>query len=45
MSSVNLLLIRADAPTPFVQMHGMTIWEAAGQIPELNTLVNNAYGL
>ncbi|KAI3880745.1 hypothetical protein MKX03_016678 [Papaver bracteatum] len=31
-----------DAPTPFVKLHGKTIWELAEEVPEINSLINNA---
>ncbi|KAI3877102.1 hypothetical protein MKX03_027628 [Papaver bracteatum] len=32
----------ADAPVPFVKMHGKTMWEFAAEIPEVNELFNNS---
>ncbi|KAI3978229.1 hypothetical protein MKX01_013060 [Papaver californicum] len=31
-----------DAPTPFVKLHGKTMWEFAAEVPEVNALINNA---
>ncbi|OVA11359.1 O-methyltransferase [Macleaya cordata] len=30
-----------DAPTPFVKLHGKTLWELAEEVPEVNELINN----
>ncbi|KAI3944820.1 hypothetical protein MKW92_046757 [Papaver armeniacum] len=35
-------LSAADAPTPFVKLHGKTLWELAAEVPEVNGLINNA---